>query len=119
MLVLEFFSWWYRQGWLSLGASVKHWLVKIAHAFSVPTLLVTLFAPWRRITTNPGSGLDAHMQALLDNLISRLVGFLVRIVVLLTAGIMLVLAAVSGVVGLVLWPLVPPATVVLLVWGLA
>jgi hypothetical protein len=118
MLVLEFFSWWYGRGWGQLVGVIKRRLNKTLHTFSVPTLLATLFAPWRRIISNPGSGLDAHIRALADNLISRFVGLLVRLVVLFAAGLMLTGVAISGLVGLMLWPLVPPAAVVLLVWGI-
>ncbi len=117
MLALEFFSWWYTRGWAGLVDAIKRRLAKTAHAFSVPSLLATLFAPWKRITSSAGTGIDAHFQALIDNLISRLVGFAVRILVLVAAGLMMLVVAISGIVGLVLWPLVPPAALILLVWG--
>jgi len=68
--------------------------------------------------TYPGAGLQAHMRAATDNLVSRVVGFVVRLLVLLTAGIILSLMVVVGAVELIVWPLVPLAAVAAIVKGL-
>jgi hypothetical protein len=78
MLALEFFTWWYSQGWSLLVHNAKHRLVRTSHLFSLPVLIRTLFAPWKRITTQPGAGLEAHVQAATDNFVSRCIGFVVR-----------------------------------------
>lgn len=118
MLALELFTWWYGQGWLRLARHLRQRTSKVSHLFSVPILLRTLFAPWRRIVTYPGASLDARLRAAGDNLVSRLVGFSVRSLVLLTAGIMLGLSAVLAVVELLIWPLIPGLVVVALVKGI-
>lgn len=89
-----------------------------AQMFSVTTLLRTLFAPWRRIVTYPGAGLAAHLRAMSDNLVSRMVGFTVRLFVLTAAIITLFLVAVVALVEIVAWPLVPLVAVVAVVKGL-
>lgn len=76
--------------------------------FSVSILLKTLFAPWRRITTEGGRSMQEQSRALLDNLISRLVGFTIRIFVIIAALVSMVLLAVAGVVVIIGWPLAPP-----------
>lgn len=92
-------------------------LTGISHAFSVPILLRTLFAPWRRIITYPGSSLEAKVRAFGDNIVSRAIGFVVRLLVLLTAFVMSGLALIFGLLALILWPLIPLAVVALLVKG--
>ena len=119
MLALELFSWWYSRGWIQLARNLKTRLTKTSHMFSVPTLVATLFAPWRRIVSNPGSSIGDHARAMVDNLISRTVGFFVRLLVLAAAGLLLVFVGIAGVIGLVLWPLVPPGIVILLILGIA
>ena len=90
-------------------------MLGISRMFSVPILLRTLFAPWKRIISYPGASLEAKLRAFTDNLVSRAVGFVVRVLVLLTALTLEALAACVGVVWIILWPLLPVAAVVLLI----
>jgi hypothetical protein len=118
MLALDFFTWWYDQGWRLLARNAQKRMAKTVRMFSVPILLRTLFAPWRRIVTYPGASFDAHIRAFLDNLVSRAVGFTVRIFVLLAAVIGLAVVSVVVVVELIVWPLVPLATIAAIAKGL-
>jgi hypothetical protein len=86
--------------------------------FSVPILLRTLFSPWKRIITYPGSSIDAKIRAFGDNLVSRFVGFTVRLFVLFTAAIMLCVVSAVACIELVVWPLLPILVVVTLVKGI-
>jgi hypothetical protein len=86
--------------------------------FSVPILIRTLFAPWRRIITYPGATIDAKLRAAGDNMVSRVVGFSVRSMVLFSAGVMLVLVAAVAALQLIIWPLIPVAVVVAIVKGI-
>jgi hypothetical protein len=115
MLALEFFSWWYSQGWVQLLRNIRRRMVRTSHLFSLPVLVRTLFAPWKRIITDPGAGLDAHVRAATDNFVSRLIGFCVRLMVLFTAGLILLFVGISAVVELILWPLIPLA-VLFAIW---
>lgn len=117
MLVMELLTWWYSQGWKRVTQDGGKRLSRISHLFSVPILIRTLWAPWRRIVAVPGSSIDQKLRALGDNLVSRAIGFTVRVLVLVTAGIMLVGAAVANLFIVVVWPLIPPAAVVLVVVG--
>jgi hypothetical protein len=107
MLFLEFFQWWYGDGWRQAGKGAVNLVNKVQLSFSVPVLLKTLFAPWKRIVTPPGRSLDDKWQAFLDNLVSRTVGFFVRIFSLITAVILIILAAFVGFSIALIWPLVP------------
>lgn len=87
-------------------------------AFSVGILLRTLFLPWRRIISYPGAGLDAKLRAILDNLISRCVGFVVRSFVLLAVAILAIFATAIGLIQIVVWPLIPLTAIAAIVKGL-
>ncbi len=117
MLMLQFFSWWYGRGLAGLIGRIRGQLRAFGELFSVNILLRTLFAPWRRIISYPGAGLGDHMRALLDNLISRLVGFIIRIFVLLAAAVSVIVLGVLWLAELVVWPLLPPAIVACLILG--
>lgn len=117
MVILTLLSWWYRQGWLTVYNRGGERLVQVSHLFSLPILIRTLGAPWRRIVTIPGSSIDAKIRAFGDNMVSRLIGFTIRFMVLITAGLILALTACFGGLMMVLWPLVPPAIVFCLIKG--
>lgn len=118
MLVLQMFVWWYGPGWKAAAKSIGRGVGGISRLFSIPILLRTLFAPWKRIVSYPGSSLDAKLRAYGDNIVSRAIGFVVRLLVLLTALVMSGLAAVAGLLSFVLWPLVPFAAVALCIKGI-
>lgn len=111
MLFVEFFAWWYSRGFVSFAKRIGNLIGRIWATFSVPLLFRTLFAPWKRITTDSGKTLQERTKAAGDNAISRLVGFTVRIFVIIAALVSIVVVAVVGLAFLVAWPLVPPAIV--------
>lgn len=117
MLMFSYISWWYGRGWANVSQNAKQRLLHINELISVNILLRTLFAPWRRIVSYPGAGLDAHIHAMVDNLVSRVVGFFVRLIVLLTAAVLSLLLALVGIMQLVAWPLLPPLALICMVWG--
>ncbi len=118
MLVYEFFRWWYGPGWIGVGRGLNRRLSNLAEAFSVDLLLRTLFAPWRRIVSYPEASLGAHFHALIDNFVSRCIGFIVRLSVIIAAGLSAVVLLILGVGQLVAWPVLPPIALGLIVWGL-
>lgn len=77
------------------------------HAFSVMTLLKTLFSPWKRIVSTGAKGIDAKVQATLDNLVSRMVGFFTRLMVLIAALVMTTGTVIMSVSIAIIWPLIP------------
>jgi hypothetical protein len=117
MLALAFFSWWYSRGWQQLGERILNLIKETERSFSVSLLIRTLFKPWRRIITYPGSGLAAHFQSLVDNSISRLVGLAVRLAVLFAALITTIVLTLIGGVLLLIWPLLPAGILLTLILG--
>ena len=112
MIVLSLLQWWYSAGWLSAIEHAEQRLFRTYRLFSIPILLRTWFAPWRRIVTAPGAGIGAHVRAAVDNFISRFIGFLVRSIVLLTALVVLLFSAIVSLLELLSWPFIPIVVVV-------
>jgi hypothetical protein len=106
-VVIELIKWWYSSGWLKAFNKTSDWTNGVRNAFSVSILLRTLFSPWRQIISLPGKSFDAKLRALVDNFVSRIVGFFVRLIVLFTSLLMLVGALLGGFVLAVLWPFIP------------
>lgn len=109
-MIVVLLRWWYTTGWLQVIHQVGMTISKVEHALSVSLLLRTLFAPWRRIISFGGKGIDQQIRAALDNIISRCIGSIVRLTVLLTAGIAILCCLCIGIAAAIIWPLLPPAT---------
>jgi hypothetical protein len=115
--MLSFFRWWYGAGWVLAWQRLGERLQSIARVFSVKLLVRTLFSPWRRVVSAPGRGFDAAIHAAIDNAVGRFIGFMVRCIVLLAAGVSLAALAIFGSVLLILWPFLPPLAALCIVWG--
>jgi hypothetical protein len=118
MLFLEFFRWWYGDGWQEVAERSIGIVKKVELSFSLSTLLKTLFSPWKMIVTAPGRSFDDKMRAALDNLISRTIGFFVRLFSLITALILIIGASIIGIVMTAGWPFIPLLIVLSAVKGI-
>jgi hypothetical protein len=117
-MLLAFFSWWYGQGWRQVASSFQPRLQTVSDNFSVKQLSGTLFAPWKRITSAPGRSLEDKMRAWVDNMFSRVIGFIIRLFVLIGAGVTVLVVAVLTVIETLAWPLIPFAVPVLIIMGI-
>lgn len=88
--------------------------------FSIPILLKTLFSPWRQIVAvqNPNGGIQAIFGGAIDNVISRFVGFWVRISVMIAGLVVIIFVVLVNIVIFILWPLLPLAPFLLVGGGL-
>jgi hypothetical protein len=102
-------QWWYGPGWLSQWKQLGQKTSSIGQAFSGKTLLKTLFSPWKRVVTanNQNATIQDKFRAFEDNIISRFVGFWVRIFTLIAALVMLVVVGLVYLVLALVWPLLP------------
>lgn len=117
-MFVAFLSWWYIEGWLAVAESLPKRAASLNAAFSTATLARTLFQPWRRIITYPGASLADKMHALADNLFSRVVGFFVRIFVLMAAALALALVTLATLVETLAWPLLPLGVIVFIIMAI-
>jgi len=111
MFAVLLLSWWYSSGWswLAKRAAVKYKL--IGEALSVGILLRTFFAPWKQIQS--ATTLQNFIQSTVDNIVSRVVGMVIRIFMLFTALILYLLLTVFIVVSFVSWPIIPLLVIIL------
>lgn len=111
MFLVGLFSWWYGRGWVSQwGRVVDRWM-RTVHFFSIGQLLRTLFSPYRQISANiQGDSFAQEMRAFFDQLISRIIGSIVRGFTILFGLIVIYLQIVFEVIVMILWwflPLLP------------
>ena len=120
MFIVGLFSWWYGAGWKHCALAVRDNLHSVFDYFSIDLLLKTLFSPWRQISAGKVRGnIEMQMRALFDNLISRMIGSVIRCVVVIFGLMSIVVTCLIGVVRLVLWPLVPIMPMVFVLFAVA
>ncbi len=112
MVIISLLSWWYSEGWLEQISLTKRSFIKLADKFSIGMLLRTLFAPFRQISVGEQAGKTASLASVIaDKLISRLVGSVMRLVMVFVGTLALIIYAIISVLRLTGWPLLPLAPV--------
>lgn len=109
MLFAQLLGWWYSRGWTWV---IRSFFVErmgsIAAFFSISDLLKTLFAPFRQDALNvKGAPLSIRLQALGENIISRIFGLLIRLMLVIAGLIIMTINAAAGVVAALFWPVLP------------
>ena len=108
MFIAGILSWWYGPGWRERVLKMRESLASTMDYFSVGLLLKTLFSPFRQISAGKVSGpLSIQMRAFFDRLISRLIGAMIRITIMIVGLVTIFLFAVIGTVGVILWAFIP------------
>lgn len=109
MIMWYCLRWWYGAGWLwawqRLIVDRLNWCM---NTFSVPTLLRTWFTPYKQTFAAGVKGsLGDHIRAFIDKFISRVIGAIVRTILIFLGLIGALLVLVSGLLLLAAWPVVP------------
>ena len=114
-----YLDWHYREGLFVAWHSVIAGTIGIFDYFSVLELASTLFSPWHHIVDPYGRGFDPSrfFWTLGGNLISRLLGAIVRSVVIVMGLTGTLVAFVLGVFWLVFWLSAPILIALLMAWG--
>lgn len=108
MLLTTFFSWWYGVGWLTLGRKVGGRVSGVLRFFSVVQLATSLFAPFRQISAGRVQGpLGVQLRAWGDKQFSRVIGAVVRSLLILCGLAAAAFYAVTGFIMIVAWPVLP------------
>lgn len=116
IMVLTFFSWWYTNGWRYLLKLISDRFLNLYDLFSFDLLVSTLFSPYRQISAGRVEGsLEVQFRAFLDRLISRMIGAMIRTVVLISGVLCLLIVAIFSVCELLIWAFLPIAPLIGLV----
>lgn len=119
MFIVGLFSWWYGAGWLRCLVAVRDNLLSVYDYFSLDLLLRTLFAPFRQISAGKVRGpIGVQVRALVDRLISRAIGSIMRTVMIVVGSATLFIAAVIGLLRIVIWPIIPVLPVIFVLFAM-
>lgn len=108
MFIVGIFSWWYGAGWRQRAVMVRERIASSMDYFSIDLLLKTFFSPFRQISAGRVDGpIGVKFRAFLDRLISRIIGALVRTLIIGIGLTTIIFQAILGLSVLALWALIP------------
>lgn len=119
-MLLDFSFWYYTRAFRDIFAVWFNFMWFIVHFFSIPLLLRTLLAPWKRVTdeSRPKS-IEDFLATHLMNGMSRVLGALVRASVIACGVLCLLIGTLALFFMLALWTCLPVVSVVGLFYGVA
>lgn len=115
MSIPEIIIWWYTPGWSLFVKKNRALLASTVDFFSMSSLLHTLFKPYRQIsaeTANAEASLEMRFHMFTDRLVSRIVGFFSRLVLLIAGTILIIIGGIICFALIILWPLIPFAPII-------
>ena len=108
MFIMGLLSWWYGTGWRGRAVRLRDKLAGLVDYFSIDLLLRTFFSPFRQISAGKVNGsLGMQMRAFVDRLISRIIGAMIRLVMIIVGLFAIFFNVVIGGVLLLFWAIVP------------
>ncbi len=108
MFLVGMISWWYGRGWRGQFVRVRNRLIQTADFFSIGQLIMTLFAPFRRISSGRTSGpFGAVIRGLVDQLLSRIIGSIVRFFTIIIGVVVLIVQVLYETIILIVWLFLP------------
>jgi ATP-dependent Clp protease ATP-binding subunit ClpC len=108
-ILLQWLTWHFLEVPRNILRIFKGFLLFNFNYFSVPFLLKTLLAPWRKYGESYGRGFDLkrYLETFIFNSTSRILGAIVRIVMILVGLIFEVFIFISGAILLFVWIFLP------------
>lgn len=116
----NFFHWYYNQGVWELLEIWKNFLLFVLRYFSIFELLKTLVYPWHRdVSVQNWRGLHPFrtFELVLENIISRAIGTVVRLITIFAGVLFLASVAITGLVINFLWISAPLIFLFLLIYA--
>ncbi len=116
----HYLTWHYTRAFGEIRHVAKNLVWFLVHFFSLPQLLRSLFAPYRRMTEDRGStfNLEDLASFVIIGFISRIIGFTLRSTIIISGLAALTTLAVLIIATFAFWITAPLAIVTLIVIGL-
>jgi hypothetical protein len=118
-MLTAFFGWWFSDLPKKIYFIGTSYIKKLLRFFSLGVLAKTLFSPWKRdIINTRGMPLQERLQVWIMNLISRLIGFIIRLVTILVGLIFIAIVFTAFVLFLLIMLLMPLFIILVLILSL-
>jgi hypothetical protein len=120
-VIRDYFTWHYLSAWKEIFTVWLNFLWFTIHFFSIPQLFHSLFAPWKRITEERKQGFRFEDIAsyIVINLLSRLIGAFLRIIILGVGLCSLTVVIIIGVLTYICWLIAPLIIITSFVFGVS
>ncbi len=111
LIATDYLFWHYHHGFRRLFHIAKNFLWFIVYYFSLTHTLTTLVAPWRRISVERGDrfSIEDFAGYYIVNLVSRLIGAVIRLGLMTLGLAALILYIVSVLITILFWLVAPIA----------
>jgi hypothetical protein len=108
-IISLWFSWYFYEMLKFLLEIWKNYIFFALNYFSLADLLKSIFAPWRRYKWNYPRGFDLgeFFSTLISNLFSRILGALMRVILIIIGILFQVFVIFAGLIIFLLWLLIP------------
>mgnify|MGYP001562623821 CR=1 FL=1 len=118
-IVFLWLSWQFFEVPKELLKGWKNFLLFNLNYFSISLLFKTLFSPWRKYKWSYGKGFDIgrYLEAFFSNLISRVLGAIVRSFLLLIGLIAEIFIVFAGLIVFIGWLIMPAFLIAGLIFG--
>lgn len=109
ILPFDYLRWHYTLAWRDLILISRNFLWFSYHFFSLPVLVRTLFAPWRRLNEAYPVGFDlgGFLSALFINMLMRLIGFWLRTIMIIVGLAVCLLLFLFSLAVFIVWLFLP------------
>ncbi len=116
-IIFLWIGWYYFEMSNNLLEAWKNFLFFNLNYFSIPLLLKTFFSPWRRYKWNYSRGFDIkqYFETFISNLVSRILGAICRVVLILIGIVTEVFIFIFGSFVFLVW-LILPALLLIGLW---
>lgn len=116
-IIAVWFLWRFYQAPKALLLIWKNFLLFGLDFFSIPTLITTLFSPWRRYKWTYPKRFDprGYLETFISNVFSRIFGAAIRFFLIIAGILTEVLILIIGPIAILLWLAVPFMLVILIV----
>jgi len=117
---MHFLRWWYGEAIRRIFVYFKAFYITIWDFFSVSIIARTFFDPWKRdiSTAMPGSMIEERIRMWVMNLVSRIIGIIIKTITLGFYVISFFVLTALEIVIIFLWIFMPAIVLLLVLFGL-
>jgi hypothetical protein len=119
-IVHYYFFWHYSRAFFEIFNIWKNFIWFVGHFFSLRQLTASWFSPWKRTVQGRGEKWNFEDLAgyIIINIVSRIVGAVIRTVIIFLGIVSVLMTIVGGVIVYVFWIFAPVVLIFLLGFGL-